>query len=195
MVVSAEESADIGGAPLKYHWFVLRGDPEQVQIKLQNEAGSVAEIRIAHHERRPIVKGSKLESNRVDVGLFVENAKWHSAPAFVTCFFLDHEKRTYDEKQRIKSVDYADAEASQNYVDPLVALPKRWRDEYDYADDGSLLGWTRIRGDARESFTADGRLIAERDDAGAAKTTKAVRYLAKPRPNQAPLIEQEIVEP
>lgn len=191
MVVTAADSTDPQGGMLKYHWVVLRGDPQRITIKPQNEAGSVAEIRIGYHERRPIAEGSKLESNRVDIGLFVENAKWHSAPAFVTCYFLDNERRVYDEKQRIKVCDYADPEISKNYVDPLVDFPKRWRDEYEYDDAGKLRGWTRLRGDARESFDAEGGLIVDRDDAGAPKAARPVRYIANPRPNETPLLEQE----
>jgi len=91
---------------LKHHWVVLRGDEERIQITPQNESGSVVEIAVSYHGRRPVAAGSKLESNRVDIGAFVHNGKYYSAPAFVTFFSLDHESRTYDNDGRPIEIGY-----------------------------------------------------------------------------------------
>ena len=106
MVVSAEASMDLNKRPLAFHWVVLRGDASRIRLRPANEAGSVCEIVVPWHERRPVVPGSTLESNRVDIGVFVHNGTYYSAPAFVTVFCLDDEARTYDGDGRVLEVGY-----------------------------------------------------------------------------------------
>jgi hypothetical protein len=181
MVVSAQASKDLGGKPLTYYWVVLRGDAARIRINKLDDAGSRVELIVPYHERRPIAPDSKMESNRVDIGAFVHNGQHYSAPGFVCLYYLDNEKRVYDDQHRIQVVDYTDAAVKGKYVDPLLDLPKDWRDEYQYADDGSLSGWTRIRGEDRQEFTAEGELILEKDDDGKPAKTTPVRYIAKRR--------------
>lgn len=194
MVLSAEESKDLRGKPLSYHWAVLRGDADRIQINKRNDAGSVVELLVPHHERRPVLPGSELESNRVDIGVFVHNGAHYSAPAFVSLSYLDNEKRVYDDKQRIQAVDYTAPAVKDNYVDPVLDLRKDWRDEYRYGDDGKLLGFTRVRGEKREEFTPEGLLVLEKDDQGKPTKTAQVRYVARPQPGAAPRLEQQVVE-
>jgi hypothetical protein len=194
MVVSAEESGDLDGKPLTYHWSVLRGDADRIEIKRLNQAGSAAELTIPYHTRLAATESCPIESNRVDIGVFVHNGDHYSAPAFVSFFFLDNEQRTYDQQQRIMSVDYAPA-GRRTYVDPLIDLPKAWRDEYHYGQDGQLVGWTRIRGEQQEQFTAAGRLILKRDDQGQPTETAAVRYVAEPAGKGATIIQERVAEP
>jgi hypothetical protein len=194
MVVSAESSKDLNDRPLTYHWAVLRGDADRIQINKANNDGSVVELLVPYHERRPINPGSEIQSNRVDIGAFVHNGAYYSAPAFVTFFYLDHEKRAYDENHRIQTIDYADPVASQNYVDPAIDIPKQWRDEYQYDDSGQLSGWTRIRGESQERFTPDGLLITKTDEDGRPLETKAVRYVPRRRQNRPPVLEQVMVD-
>ena len=111
MVVSAEASGDANGHTLKYHWVLLRGDPERVMITKRNDAGSVAEIKLAYPQRRPVQPGAELESPRVDVGVFVHNGTYFSAPGFVTFFTLENESRTYDEQGRIIEIGYSSGDA------------------------------------------------------------------------------------
>ena len=106
MTVSAETSYDVNKRPLKFHWVVLRGDPKRIAITPTNDAGSAAEIAVAWHERRPIAAGSAMESNRVDIGLFVHNGKHYSAPGFVTFYYPDDEARTYDRNDRLVEIGY-----------------------------------------------------------------------------------------
>jgi hypothetical protein len=106
IVVSAGLSSDVNKRPLTFHWVVLRGDAAKIRILPKNKAGSVAEIVVPYHERRPILPGSAMESNRVDIGVFVHNGKYYSAPGFVTFLFPDDEARTYDEKGRVIEVGY-----------------------------------------------------------------------------------------
>jgi hypothetical protein len=195
IVVSASSSRDVNGLPLTYRWAVLRGEPRAVEITPQNEVGSLVEISLRWQPRRLVAAGADLESNRVDIGCFVYNGAWWSAPAFVTFFTLDNEDRTYDTQGRIQRVTYTGADEPGNYVDPLIALPKSWQDEYHYDSEGELTGWTRRRGRHREEFTAGGRLITKRGEDGSAREMRAVGYAAKARGgNQTPVIEQLVLE-
>ncbi len=117
MVVSAEDSSDLNKHPLTYHWAVLRGDPERVQIKPLNAAGSVVEISVGYPERRPVPGPVALESNRVDIGAFVHNGTYYSAPGFVTVFGLDHEARTYDANGRLLEIGYGVGDADLTVSD------------------------------------------------------------------------------
>ena len=106
MVVSAEASYDLNKHPLTFHWVVLRGDASRIRLRPMNEAGSVCEIVVPWHERRPVATGSALESNRVDIGVFAGNGTYYSAPGFVTFFCLDDEARTYDAEGRVLEIGY-----------------------------------------------------------------------------------------
>lgn len=191
LAVSAEGSRDLNKRPLTWRWVVLRGNDKIIKIKPLNKAGSVAELTVSYFERRPILPGSKMESNRVDVGVFVHNGKHYSAPGFVTFFSLDNQKRTYADDKRILCVDYADKTTGGNYVDPLVDMKKDWRDEYHYDKKGRLTGWTRRRGREAQEFAAAGALVLTKDKQGRPLTARTVRYVPKARKGQAPVLEQQ----
>jgi hypothetical protein len=193
MVVSAEQSGDLRDKPLTYHWVVLRGDADRIQINPQNDAGSVVELLVPYHERLPVPGNESFESHRVDIGLFVHNGDYYSAPAFISLCYPDGEERIYDDEHRIRVVDYLNPEMQDQYTDPLVDLRKDWRDEYNYDDEGRLLGWTRTRASGQEEFTADGRLVIETDDAGKPTETVAVRYVQAMESGK-PVLKQEVVE-
>jgi hypothetical protein len=110
IVVSAEKSYDLNKRPLTFQWVVLRGDASRITLKPQNPEASVAEIVVPWHERRPVAEGSPIESNRVDIGVFVHNGAYWSAPGFVTFYFLDDEARTYDESGRVLEIGYGAGE-------------------------------------------------------------------------------------
>jgi alpha/beta hydrolase family protein len=191
MVVSAEPSKDLGDRPLQYHWSVLRGDAKRIKIKKLNDRGSVVELLIPYHRRAPIAPGNPIESNRVDIGAFVHNGAHYSAPAFVTFYYLDNEKREYDKEHRIQVVDYADPEVSKNYVDPVIDIRKDWRDEYHHDESGNLTGWTRIRDGSKQQFTAEGLLIVSHNAEGRATKARRVRYQVEPRPSRTPILRQQ----
>ena len=117
MVVSAESSGDVNSRPLTFQWVVLRGDAAKITIKPMNKANSVAEITVAYQPRRPIAEGSKMESTRVDIGVFVNNGMYYSAPAFVCFFTLDDEARTYDSAGRAIEIGYGMGEMHQTVAD------------------------------------------------------------------------------
>ena len=190
IVVSAEASRDVAGRELTFRWAVLQGDAEAIHIRPLKENGSVVELSVPYHPRRPVTAGSALESNRVDIGAFAHNGTYFSAPGFVTFYSLDNEQREYDEQGRIVSVTYTGAKERGNYVDPVLALSKSWRDEYHYGEDGKLVGWTRHRDDTKEEFTAGGERIVRRDQDGQPVETRPVRYEVRRRDrNQLPVIE------
>ena len=131
MVVSAEDSYDINGHDLTYRWRILRGDPDLVQIRPRNDSASVVEIRVIYPRRRPVRQGSPLESNRVDVGAFVHNGTYYSAPAFITYCSVASECRTYDPHGRIVEVAYGQGDTTIGFYNPNV----RPRDKaYDICD-------------------------------------------------------------
>lgn len=191
IVVSAEPSRDLTGSKLDYHWVVLRGDPDAIQIEPQNPEGSVAEIHVDYHRRRPVRDGAKLESNRVDIGLFVSNGTYDSAPAFLSFTWPDNEERVYDGQQRIVEVTYSDPARGGNYVDPVIITPCAWTDKYHYDEQGQLLGWTRVREDWTQEFTADGARVTETDDLGRPSRAETVRYVIRNRPDGNRVLGQE----
>ena len=88
------------------------------------------------------------------------------------------EKRTYDSSGRLVSIDNSNPEG--RYTDPMVALPRSWKDTFSYGSDGRLMGYTRTIGDkVMASFTADGKRIVERNADGTPKKTVNVRYLPR----------------
>jgi hypothetical protein len=174
MVVSARESVDFQGRPLQFHWSVLRGNPKLISLQPLDSQASVVEVRVGWHERRPVREGASLMSNRVDLGVFVSNGVHDSAPALVTTYFPATAKRTYDENQRIVSLDGTGIDPMKVYTDPAIDGRRNWRDEFAYDAYGICTGWVRmIKGD-RQSFGPDGRMIVGRD--GDKVITKAVSY-------------------
>jgi hypothetical protein len=124
MVLSAEKSFDVNKHPLTFHWIVLRGDPKRIQIKKLDDAGAKIELTLRHHERMPIAPGSAMESNRVDIGVFVHNGHHYSPPAFVTWYSLDSETRTHAAGGRVLAIDYGMGENRMNVTNWSGLLEK-----------------------------------------------------------------------
>jgi hypothetical protein len=209
MVATVAKTEDPNGKPLSFTWRLLHGDPERVRIRPLDPLGTRVEILVDWHPRA-VYPGSDLPSARVDVGVFADNGVHLSAPALLTWYFPPNERRTYedvpataaadrtddvngDSPRRIVSIERLPATGRERYADPMVVTPAVWTDTYHYSDRGDLLGWTRSRPDAAaEEFTADGRLIVTRDDAGKPAETRAVRYVGEQRqPSAAPELRQE----
>ncbi|NRB73782.1 MAG: hypothetical protein HRU46_05450 [Verrucomicrobiales bacterium] len=197
MVISAENSTDLNGAPLTFKWVLLRGDPERVTIQPSAD-GTSAELQICHHVARPISSLDSLESSRVDIGVFAGNGHYWSAPAFITYHFLKHEERIYDEQGRILSIDYRTDEASPPYIDPMIDGRRDWIDNFHYSESSpsQLLGWTRTFPDrAVLEFAPQGVLIASGSHSGTIQSVKGVRYLEKQTsPETPPTIVMETTD-
>ncbi|MBM4018387.1 MAG: hypothetical protein FJ288_08700 [Planctomycetes bacterium] len=138
MVVSAEGSRDLGGRPLRYRWVLLRGDAARVRIRTLNEAGSRCEIAVPWHERRPAAPGSAIESSRIDIGIFVHNGAYWSAPGFVTVLCPDHEARTYEADGRCVDIGYG-----AGTVEAAVA---GWATVLDFYKSGAAAPAARLLG-------------------------------------------------
>jgi hypothetical protein len=179
MILSADLSEDLNGQELTYHWKLLRGDPERVTITPMTNDASRVEIVVGNHARRAVAEGSAMMSSRVDIGAFVRNEEYYSAPAFVTFYYLDSEQRIYNEDMLIESVQYTDHRKGGNYVDPAIAPAKEWLDRYEYDEQNRLVGWTRAIGGKLQSFNADGELFV---GDGTRKVTYEVRQGAEQVP-------------
>ncbi len=105
MRVSARKSHALNHEPLMFEWVVLRGDPKRIRIEPEAD-GAVARVTVEYHARRPIAPGSYMQSNRLDIGVFAHNGHGYSAPAFLTWYSLDNERRTYDPDGRLIEIDY-----------------------------------------------------------------------------------------
>jgi len=148
MVVSAKRSYDINDRPLKYHWVVLRGDAGRIKINRLNKEGSAVELLVPYHERRPIHPGARMESSRVDIGAFVHNGAYYSAPGFICFYSLDNEARTYAADGRILEVSYDYGDSTIGYHTQRL----RARDKgYDITDWPALLEFLR---DDKKGFPA-----------------------------------------
>lgn len=195
MVVDATDSVDLNGLPLRFQWVVLQGDPDHVQIRPLNAAGSQAELVIDWHARASVPGRPGVETNRVDVGVFAFSGRSISLPAFVSSYTLPNEKRVYNEQHQIQSIDYGDAQTQALYVDPLIEGTKSWKDEYHYAD-SRLTGWTRLRkGKPSEEFASDGRLIVKKDAQGNPVEWQTVGYEFEPAGQGIPSIKQVLRGP
>lgn len=117
ITVSATESRDLNGKPLRYFWSVLRGDPAAVRIRYLNEERSRAEITVPFHDRFALPFDPELETNRVDIGVFVHNGDWYSPPAFVTYYMPDNEARTYLGDGRLVDIGYGAGSARASVAD------------------------------------------------------------------------------
>ncbi len=152
--VSAEESFDLNGHPLSYHWIVLRGDPKHVRIIPENTEQSVVRIEF-DYQPDSLIDGSEHLTNMIAIGAFAHNSHYYSAPAFVTVVKLP-EDRVYDEG-RLLRIDQRD----EYTIHPSIARRKDWRADVFVDDPSNPGGW--IRDDLFE-FTRLGHLVVQRTD-------------------------------
>jgi len=117
ITIDASESKDVNGKPLKFFWTVLQGDAGRIKISYLNSEQSIAEITVPYLERFPVDGMPRLETNRVDIGVFVHNGTYYSPPAFLTFYTLDSELRTYDSDGKIVDIGYNAGTASISVVD------------------------------------------------------------------------------
>ncbi len=163
----------------RLHWVLLQGDPTRVTFSPSPTNSAQMTLTVAHHE--PFLTdaggGRRIQTSRVDVGVIAETAAGFSAPALFSVHFLANERRTYAAGGRLASVDYTRPTGA--YTDPLLSLPRNWKDTYAYDAQGNLTGWTRRRGLAEERFTAFGHKVVATDALGRATRAHIVRYLSR----------------
>jgi hypothetical protein len=122
ITIDASESKDLNGKPLKFFWRVLQGDASRIEINYLNPEQSIAEITVPHFNRFPVEGRPGLETNRVDIGVFVHNGTYYSPPAFLTFFMLDREDRTYASDGRIAEIGYNAGTARISVADWMTFL-------------------------------------------------------------------------
>lgn len=173
------EAEDPNGRPLDFHWRVLRGDPQKVSIAPLDAEGRRVALTIRTHGPRPVPGRPDVLSPRVDVGLFADNGTRLSAPAVFSLYFPQGRALSHDAEGRPLEAEYA--ADPRTYLDPVLFPRRDWRDVYDYAPDGALLGWTRHRpGAAPAAYTRHGFRVLERDAEGRPALAERVAYPLEP---------------
>lgn len=135
-------------AAATYKWSVIHGESERVTFSPTLEKDVMR-----------ITVNRKGLTNRIDVAVFAKTAKSeYGAPSIISFSPVALEDRVYLPDGRLKYIDYSNP--SERYCDPLLALPRRWRDEFIYDDTGALQGWKRrVAGEAPVRFTHDGKRL------------------------------------
>ncbi|MEO0795075.1 MAG: hypothetical protein AAFX93_07935 [Verrucomicrobiota bacterium] len=142
-VVSAEKSMDANDLPLTYHWQVLRGDESLISIQPLDPSGKRAEITVAYQRETSVPGNAELRSQRVDIGVFVNNGTYFSPPSFISIWFPPTDRRFYNDQKRLTHVEYQSPLTKNEETDVALTFAKPWSDYYRYDDQGSLLGWER----------------------------------------------------
>lgn len=155
--------------------------------------GTSARITVDWHEPFRISEETPVTASRVDIGVFANNGVHDSAPAILSIYFPPHEARVYEEgpdgAPRLASIDRA--ARPDTYADPLIVPRADWRDDYRYAEDGALLGWSRTRpGRAPEDYAPDGTRILMRAADGTPVSGEAVAYALRHNDAGALVIEE-----
>ena len=193
--LSVADTVDPAGRPLRILWRVLRGPGATVEP--DGADGLTATVTIPWTEPYPTSGTPAWSTYRVDIGAFAVAGDEISAPAIFSVAFPPTETRRYDADGRPLEITYAGideagerqrraaaaetgaqpARSGSDYADPLLFLRRNWTDRYDYAADGSLLGWTRIAPDGGETrFTRHGLRVTASDAAGRPVEAEAVTY-------------------
>ena len=168
----------------KFTWRVVNGDPRRVKIAtplgetLNTPEAGFAQITI---DRRGL-------TNRIDVACFAKSKGTdYGAPSIISFTPISLETREYRPDGKIASIDYTNPD--QVYCDPQLALPRNWKDTFQYNADGKLTGFVRsVKGQTTAEFNERGeRIVARRPD-GTPKSLVRIRYLTRRTGNEmAPL--------
>jgi len=157
-----------------FTWHVVHGPADAV--KISTPLGETVNDP-AHGLAQVIIDRRKL-SERIDIAVFAKtHGTEYGAPSMISFYPIPGEKRVYDDK-RLVSIDYFNAD--NVYCDPIIALPRRWKDTYNYSKHGALLGFTRTNGagDSTEFKTHNERIV-EKNANGSPKTLVRVKYIAR----------------
>lgn len=158
-----------------FTWRVVHGDSSAVKIVATGDAPDITPER----GFVKIVIDRRTVTNRIDVACFAktDSSTW-GAPSFISFFPVPQETRIYRPDGQIESIDYTNRK--NVYSDPVVSLPRHWKDTYSYDADGKPLGWTRsMDGKEAASFTASGDRIVERRADGTPSKAVHVKYIPR----------------
>ena len=85
ITVSAADSFDANDLPLSYHWVIVRGSEDVIQLTPIDERRTEVEIEFSWHDAETIdIGGEDRVSTLAVVAVFVHNDYYYSAPAFVS---------------------------------------------------------------------------------------------------------------
>ncbi len=180
MVVRVRNTTINDKVKLNYHWVVLRGDRDRIKIIRRDLTGSEAELIIPWHGRFAVPGQPGMTTDRVEIGVFVDNGKYYSAPAFINLLYPPHQKRKYNEKRRVESIDHRDPEFAKRYMERRLFSNRDWVDTYRYDMNSGLIGWQRKRGKWLGNYTRDGAKVVAWDDQDRATEAKTVGYRVEP---------------
>ena len=186
-VLSAESSTDIDGKPLSFHWKVLRGDADRIQIRKLDDSGARVEVVIPWHDETRTGDGLNLRSHRIDIALFAHNGAAYSAPAFFSQAFPHFQTREYRQTNAgplpVK-IDFRNTHGGHTSFDHAIWTQSLWKDAYRYDDQNRLLGWTReyVQGPPAE-YTVHGLKVTLTDAQGRPVLAEAISYRLEPGSN------------
>jgi Tetratricopeptide repeat len=192
IMVSAEKTKAPAGQKLTYEWVVLRGDAKRISITPKNSEGSVAEITVPWHGDFPAPERPEYQTNRVEIGVFVNNGHYYSAPSFISFLYPANQKRLYTKSGKIAAIEHRPIGSQRPVIDPQIFTKRDWRDDYSYDDEGSLTGWRRTRGNTVSEFTADGMKVISRDGLGRPVQAEIIKYVLE---NKRPVHRHQIEQP
>jgi hypothetical protein len=165
-------------------WKVLQGDPAKITIKPLTPNGSQVEITIAYHGLyRPTP--TAWMTSRVEIGCFFKTGEHYAVPSIVSLAYLSNEDRLYRDDGMIQSVDYLNA--NNRYADPVLTMPKTWKDLYEYDAKAQLKGWYRTkRTGAAERFTYAGHKVLTADKLNRPTRACGVQYMPRQQGENRP---------
>jgi len=158
-----------------FAWRVVHGPADAV--KIETPLGET--VNDPEHGLAQVTLDVRRISQRIDIAVFAKtHGTEYGAPSFISFYPIPFEKRIYDDSKRIVSIDNFNQEG--RYCDPLIALPRRWKDEYRYAKDGSPLGFVRsYLGQPAAEFITPTQRIVEKNPDGTPKTAVHVKYISR----------------
>ena len=151
MTVSAAETRDPNGRPLDFHWRLLQGDPEKVTIEpLRGRHQRDDHPRLARPLRH--LRGQPGHHRPASTSASSPRTASTTAPRRSSPGTSPRPRSAAlepgpDGALRTAAIDHANPDRA--YADPILVPRADWRDDFAYDAGGTLLGWTRVRGDRR----------------------------------------------
>ncbi|MCA8879974.1 MAG: hypothetical protein KDA73_08465 [Rhodobacteraceae bacterium] len=146
VTLSAANTIDPNGRPLRFHWVTLLGNPADVRISPRDPGGAVADIEFDWPRQVPVQPQIGLSASRFDLAVIADNGVTFSAPATFSVSLPLFQNRDYrqgtDGAWRLRSLDYW-VDAEDAYADPTIWPTGDWEDGMIYTAEGRLDGFER----------------------------------------------------
>ena len=158
-----------------FAWKVVHGPADAVKIS----APIGDDTTDPEHGLAQVVIDRRKLTERIDLAVFAKTEGTEfGAPSIISFYPIPSEKRIYKDKQLV-SIDYTNAE--NVYCDPLLAIPRRWKDTYHYSKSGNIIGFTRSdgTGSAKEFKSHKERIVEKNPADGSPKTLVRVKYISR----------------